>query len=378
MEESPSITERRRQTRNGVYQRLYQSETPLSKPELAHALGLSMPTIHQNIRELLAMGLVRPDGAKQSTGGRRAVGYAVDVRARFAVGISIMTDHLDLLATDLRLQEIAYKKTAAEPMPLHSMQLLGERVAAELETFLDESRLERAKMLGVGVTLPAVLNAERDRIVLAPTMQLSGTGLKDFIRCIRYPLYMENDATSAGDAEWFMRGQAGDMAYLLLDNGVGGAVLLNGEPYLGACGRSGEFGHMCVEPGGLPCSCGKRGCLEAYCSTSRLSTGLGITLDEFFSGLAQGNPTHAALWSDVLRHLAVGINNIHMALDCDVVLGGQLSEYMRDSLPELRKMAAALNIYDGDGDYIRLCRLPRRSAMMGVALHFVRAFLQEL
>lgn len=378
MEETASITERRRQTRNSVYQCLYQSEAPLSKPELAQALSLSMPTIHQNIRELLDLGLVRADGAKESTGGRRAVGYTIETRARFAVGICVTEDRLRLLATDLHLQEIAYKKTARMAIPLHTMEQLGDVVSAELETFLDENRLDRAQMLGVGITLPAVINAQRDRIVLAPTMQMSGVALGEFIRRIPYPTYIENDATSGGYAEWFMRGLQGNMAYLSLENGVGGAVLLNGAPYFGTNGRSGEFGHMCVEPGGAPCNCGKRGCLEAYCSATRLSTGLGITLDEFFMGLAQGNPTHAALWKDTLQHLAVGINNIHMVLDCDVVLGGQLSEYMESSLPELQRLAAQLNIFGEDGSYIKLCQSPRRAVMMGVALHFIRAFVQDL
>ena len=101
------------------------------------------------------------------------------------------------------------------------------------------------------------------------------------------------------------------MAYLFLENGVGGAAFLGGTPYEGLNGRSGEFGHMCIEPDGLKCRCGKRGCLEAYCSTSRISNDLGITLDTFFEELENKNAEYEKLWEDVLRHLAVGINNIH-------------------------------------------------------------------
>ena len=75
------------------------------------------------------------------------------------------------------------------------------------------------------------------------------------------------------------------MAYLSLENGVGGAVLVNGDLYAGDNRRSGEFGHMCVEPGGLPCKCGKRGCLEAYCSARRISDDINITLKDFFAGV---------------------------------------------------------------------------------------------
>ena len=57
---------------------------------------------------------------------------------------------------------------------------------------------------------------------------------------------MENDATCGGFAEWFMRGNQANMAYLSLENGVGGAVMVGGTVYTGDNLRSGEFGHMCV------------------------------------------------------------------------------------------------------------------------------------
>ena len=67
-----------------------------------------------------------------------------------------------------------------------------------------------------------------------------------------------------------------------------------------------------MEPDGLPCRCGKHGCLEAYCSPSRIGDELGVTVKEFFAGLEVHNPQYEALWDDMLRHLAVGIGNIRM------------------------------------------------------------------
>lgn len=100
---------------------------------------------------------------------------------------------------------------------------------------------------------------------------------------------------------------------------------------------------MCVEPGGLPCKCGKRGCLEAYCSPSRVSDDLGISLKEFFDGLERHVPEYETLWYDLLRHLAIGVNNIRMALDCDVVLGGFLTEFLPPYMPLLKEYVAAGN-----------------------------------
>ena len=171
------------------------------------------------------------------------------------------------------------------------------------------------------------------------------------------------------------------MAYLSLENGVGGAILFGGAPYLGDNRRSGEFGHMCVEPGGLPCTCGAQGCLEAYCSPRRILSSFGVSLDEFFSVLERRGPRYEeyeALWDNMLRHLAIGINNIHMALDCDVVLGGILSEFLGPYLPRLKEYTAGINYVVPDAEYVHLSTLRRHTVPLGVALHFVTDFLEHI
>jgi predicted NBD/HSP70 family sugar kinase len=127
-----------------------------------------------------------------------------------------------------------------------------------------------------------------------------------------------------------------------------------------------------------PCKCGKCGCLEAYCSTARISDELGISLEDFFEGLEAQNPTYQALWQDVLYHLAIGINNIRMALDCEVVLGGNLTQFLEPHLPELRRLVASFNTFENSADYLKLCRYPKRASMLGVALHFIQEFLEKI
>ena len=197
---------------------------------------------------------------------------------------------------------------------------------------------------------------------------------------IPYPTYIENDGTSGGFTEWFESRNTidSDIAYLFLDYGIGGAVFINGAQYFGKNKRSGEFGHICVEPNGLLCNCGKRGCLEAYCSTLRISTNIGVTLDEFFISLQKGNPDYKVLWNDVLEHLAIGINDIHMGFDCDVILGGVLSQYLVPYMPELKRRILEKDTFEDDTEYVKLCRYPRRDVMMGVALHYINKYIESI
>lgn len=371
------VTERRRLTRNSIYNFIYDARTPPSKHEIAQKLGLSLPTVHQNITELLNAGLIQVGQVKKSTGGRRPVGYSVVSGIKFAVGISITADKICFLASDLKQRELAYKKI--EMGSLESDRI-GGQVSDELEIFLDENRLDRSRLLGVGITLPAVLDTEKDEVILSPTLRMRNISLSTIRKSIPYTTYIENDGNSGGFAEWFESRNAvgSNIAYLSLENGVGGSVFINGAQYYGKNKRSGEFGHMCVEPDGLLCNCGKRGCLEAYCSALRISADLGVSVEQFFEGLGQGNPGYRTLWKDVLEHLATGINNIHMALDCDVVLGGFLSQYLEPYMPELKRLVAEKDTFEGDAEYVKLARYPRRADMMGVAWYYIKKYIESV
>lgn len=362
--------------RSRIYRYLYENNAFCAKQTLAKQCEISMPTLYQNLSELMDDGLVQYSGEEQSTGGRRAQGLAIVPDAHFAVGVSVMETGLRLAAADLRLNELAYRE-----VPFADISRLFGQTAAicrTLDSFLDDSHLERERLLGVGITIPGIVAPECDRIVMAPTLHLTDTPLDGLTREIPYPVYIENDASSSGYAEWFARGAQQNMAYFSLESGVGGAVLIGGIPYSGDNSRSGEFGHICVEPGGLPCSCGRRGCLEAYCSTRRVSDELGVSLGAFFDGVERHEPAYEALWWDMLRHLAIGINNVHMALDCDVVLGGLLSEYLSPYLPVLERYILSGNPFAEDASFVQLSKFRRHIAPLGAALHFVREFVYSV
>ena len=368
--------DRRRQTRSSVYHYLYETREFCTRQSLAQALDLSLPTIYQNLTDLVDAGLVQYAGQSQSTGGRKASGVSIVPDARIAVGVAVTENRLRFSAADLRLREIAYHKVTHTAR--FDMDELGVLVARELERFLDEYHIERERLLGVCIALAGVTNPEGTLLLYAPTMHLRNVDLSGLTCRIPYPTYVENDANCSGYAEWFIRGDRENMAYLSLENGVGGAIITGGSVYGGENRRSAEFGHMCVEPGGLPCACGKWGCLEAYCSDWRIRNTLGVSLKEFFEGVEQGRPEYAALWKDFLFHLAVGASNIRMALDCNVVLGGFMSQFLDPYLPMLREFAAANDPFERRADYLQLGVLRSHAVPLGAALHFIQKFLDTV
>ena len=376
MTKSPVLPRNHLPVRSRIYHTLYDQQGFCSKQTLAEACGVSMPTLYQNLNELMDEGLVCYSGEERSTGGRRAQGLDIVPDARISVGIAVSEIGLRMIAADLRLNELAYKEVRYEDDVQISEN--APDLAVELERFLDENSFDRSKILGVGITFPAVMSEDGSQLLFAPTLGLREVPISGLTANIPYPVYVDNDGSASGQAEWFVRKNQMDMAYLFLEFGVGGAVLMDGKLYRGKNGRSGEFGHICVEPGGLLCNCGKQGCLEAYCSPLRVEKELGVGPAEFFQGVEAHIPEYEALLYDILRHLAIAVNDIHMALDCDVILGGFFSEYLIPYMPVLQRYVLAGNPFEENADFVQFSALRRHVSPLGGALFYIREFINSV
>ena len=85
-----------------------------------------------------------------------------------------------------------------------------------------------------------------------------------------------------------------------------------------------------------------------------------------------------ALWEAYTSDLAMAVNNIHMILDCDVMLGGYVGSRIGVHIEQVREKAAGRNTFSEDGGYIRACSGGNRTAAMGAALGIIEAFLEKI
>lgn len=372
---SYNTAELRRQNRNRVFRYIYSSETPVSKQDVAQNLSLSLPTVGQNLRELLDCGLLELQGTFDSTGGRKPKAIGVTANYKYSVGVMLSNRHIHIACIDLRAQQVCDQ---AMFKPFTGDETYFRELGQILEDFLDANAIDRTRLLGVGIALPGIPDEAHNVVELSPAVNARLLDIGLLKKYIPYPCFVENDANAGGVAEWWNNSANSTMVYLSVQKGVGGAVLLDGVNYMGRHLHSGEFGHMCVVPGGRECRCGKRGCLEAYCSTARFSDDLGITREDFFTGLEAGNGEYRALWDDYLNHLAIGIYNIHIVLDCDIVLGGVLAQFIEPYLEELRGRIRDISSFETDASYLHFSKYRKWTSCVGVALHFISEFLDTI
>lgn len=347
----------------------------ISQPALAARLGHSGPTVLQNVRELIALGLVTEAGVFDSTGGRKAKAFAPVYDSHLAVGMEITRTHLGLVVIDLAGQLVCHER---RKIPFAMTEEYLQALRQAVDALLEQANAAPEKILGVGISLPGILNSEGTVLTSSHVLRLYNVATENFSRNLPFPCFFINDANAAGLAEVYDHDSRESLVYLSLSNSVGGAILTDGQLYTGIHQRAGEFGHNTLVPDGRLCYCGKRGCLDAYCNAGILADLAGGSLPLFFEGLRAGQPSYTHAWNEYLNHLAVAVNNLHMSFDCTVVAGGYVGSYLEEFGGHFREMLAARNTFEPDASYFRFCRHKVGASAIGAALLPVEDFLTRL
>lgn len=355
----------RQTNRRQVYQYIYKNAGPITAAEASGALSMEPAAVSESLDVLVKEGLV--------IAGPEDSAYELDAQALYAVGISIERGGVYIAVLDMRLRELASRELT---VPFSHTDAYYRGLVQEMEALLNGSGLDRNRMLGVGITVPGIIDRGKDKLVMAPTLNIWDIPLEEIYRQFsRYPVYVENDANASGYLERWLDGGQRNMIYLSLKRGVGGAILLSDRQYTGDNGRGGEFGHLRIVPNGRLCHCGRKGCLEAYCSVDRLSVDLGVTLAEFFARLEAGDETFTAVWEEYRDHLTDALAMIRMSFDCDIMVGGELTAYLEPHLPELYWELGEKALFEADRMFLQLERYGPHSDCAGTALRFIDDFL---
>ena len=226
--------------RNRIYRMIYQNPR-ISRPELCHRLGLSMPTVMQNVRYLQDRGLVEEGGSLDSTGGRKAVALTCVKDARTAVGLDLTANHISGVLVDLE------GGILAESREKRAFAVSGEyadALAGMVRDLIGKAAAPAERVLGVGVSMPGTFSADGGLMLDSRVLRMQNLRCAELSRSIPLPCVFCNDANAAGFAEVWDVQSPSDALYLSLSNTVGGAILLGGQLYKGENQRGGEFGHI--------------------------------------------------------------------------------------------------------------------------------------
>ena len=196
-------------------------------------------------------------------GGRKAKIISSNPRARVALGLDITRNHVNLVMVDL---EASVLRSVRKRISFQADEKYFHTLKRMIHDMVKSVNVPPNHILGVGVSLPAIVGDDDKTLKYAPLLNTSLDLYQDLSSYIDYPYRFINDANAGGFAELYSGTTGRNTLYLLLSNSVGGAIIMDGKLYYGEGRRGGEFGHMTLVPDGRPCYCGKTGCVDAYCS----------------------------------------------------------------------------------------------------------------
>lgn len=172
----------------------------------------------------------------------------------------------------------------------------------------------------IGLAIAGFLDSDRQTVRFAPHLPWRDANVvKRLSLLLPRPLQLEHDANSAAWGEYRFGAARGADNWVLfaLGTGIGGAMMQGGKIYRGAYGTAPEFGHLTVVPEGRACACGKRGCLERYCSGTALVTTAAELAEsgQYYSRLTDGLVAGTVTGTDVVAAARQGDELAEAALD---------------------------------------------------------------
>ena len=226
---------------------------------------------------------------------------------------------------------------------VESPEALIRRLAELARQAVQAAYVTEGEIQSVGVGIPGAV--AEGKILYTCNLPLQDVPFEKLFRGhFDRPVYLENDANCAAIGEWLYGAGRGltNFVMITLGTGLGGGFILNGKPY-GGRGMAGEIGHMAIRRDGWPCSCGRRGCWEAYCSATGLIRRIRAAMDAHpesllhrlaeeigtvegrtaFQAAEQGDPAALEVCRAYGEDLAAGLTDLVNALDPEAVaLGG--------------------------------------------------------
>ncbi len=146
-------------------------------------------------------------------------------------------------------------------------------IAEQGKKLIDEAGVPADCVKAAGICSPGTINTEKGEVVFSGNLGWRCAPLSEELeKCLGIPVFLGNDANVAalGEARYGSGRNYRDSILITLGTGVGGGIIMGGRIFEGGRSAGAEIGHMAIVCGGEPCTCGRRGCFEAYASATAL------------------------------------------------------------------------------------------------------------
>lgn len=328
-----------REINSRIVLNLVRTHQPISRADLARAMGVSRASVTLIVNDLLARKLVFEGATGEAVRGRKPTFLYIDSRRRTVVAADIRASETFLMLADMLgkpLSGVISFPTVREP------KALVATLAARIKALLADHGADACD--GLGVVVPGMVEQGTMRVLVAPTLGWRNVDLREPLAAATgLRVLVENSGRACALAQTWAHGataSVGDLVFISVSDGLGVGVIMNGEVLRGRHNIAGEFGHVPLSLDGPPCSCGSNGCWEAYVSNrATLTRYFGrplqgpqearhrhFTVEDLIARARGGDAKAVAALEATARYLGLGLASVINALDpACVYVGGEIT-----------------------------------------------------
>lgn len=318
----------------------------ISRTDLARRSQLTKPTVSAIVEDLIAGGVVQEVGYGKAvaSGGRRARLLQFNDASAAYLGVRVGVHTTSVAVADARGQIRATRDLSTNHGDAREM--LGRALGVVDETF-EAAEIPRDRLQAVGVTVPGLVDTGSGVCVFGQNLGWQDVPVRDIVvEALDVPVVVQNVTNAGAIAEGQFGAAQGYRSYvwLYVGSSLGAGIVLDGRPFFGRQGFSGEIGHCQVVEGGIQCECGAFGCLETVASGRALERRAQEAVDrghktilaelkrplevlDLVSAAGQGDELSVALFETAGSYLGKALAFLQNILNPEiVVVGGRVVE----------------------------------------------------
>jgi predicted NBD/HSP70 family sugar kinase len=338
-------SETARRINRDIVLELIRAKQPISRADLSRHSGLQRSTVSQIVEQLIREKWACEGAIATLPRGRRPTLIELNDDL-VAIAVDIHPKQATVAVVDLKGRLLSRSLVPLSSDPAASTRLIADCMLRMKQALL------RKSIEGIGISLPGRVDPGTQRLIFAPNLHWPDFDLKKAIEtAMGLPVKMENAATACLLAELTFSRIDGirDIVLVTVSEGVGTGVYANGQLITGHRGMAGEFGHVSLDPAGILCSCGRKGCWETFASCRAglryykelQPTVRAITFHELLNLAEEGDPFAVQALEKQALYIGRGLQSIIAALSPSVILvAGDITSAWHRFGPAIKKEAA--------------------------------------
>ena len=314
----------------------------------------------------------------------------------YSFGIDLGGTNIAIGVVDTETGEIVKKGSVPTLANRHADEIMKD-MAGLCKSLAEEMGLTIADFAYAGIAAPGTIDNETGTVIYSNNIKMDMYPIAD--KLMEYSgikkVYCENDANAAayGEAAYGASKGTKNSVMITLGTGLGGGVIVDGKLVTGINAAGSELGHTVISVGGLACTCGRRGCWEAYSSATGLINMTKRMLEKTnkdetimhkmveddgkvsgrtaFNAMKKGDKVGKEVVDEYLLYLAEGITNMVNIFQPEiVVIGGGVCNEKEHLVEPLKAMVDEGNYYKGEGNrtVIKVAELGNDAGIIGAAM----------